>query len=324
MSNLERRRYRWAALVWCLQAVDTATPKFAATPDRPSRRTPAQELKVRLTRTLNSTKLAMPLFEDLTTPQPFALVETWRQIAKAAVLAEHDFAAVRGRLTDDERDLVLTRTPRWSPAHSSYLTVATATSPAGQQYANPDAFSARPPTSRTRPPTTFSSVTGSTSGARRAPSALIEGGPDPGFEGVLQAQHNMLVHLSRPPNALNLRRVLHSQRLISHESARRAQDVAPNLIDNWLERERTYQHLVAETRNLTGLLGNGSPAAAEAANAVTRFERLNADDITCNPERFRDLNQFHPHRCTHRFSHRRRRGRKPLLRPRAHAGAQRT
>ena len=109
---------------------------------------------------------------------------------------------------------------------------------------------------------------------------------------MLHAQPNPLVHLSRPPRPLNLRRVLHSQRLISHESARRAQDVAPNLIDNWLERERTYQHLVAETRNLTGLLGNGSPAAAEAANAVTRFERLNADDITCNPERFRDLNQL--------------------------------
>ena len=76
---------------------------------------------------------------------------------------------------------------------------------------------------------------------------------------MLQAQHNMLVHLGKPPNALNLRRILDGQRIVSHEAARRAPEVAPELIEKWLQREQTYQALVDETRNLGGLVGDGGP-----------------------------------------------------------------
>ena len=38
------------------------------------------------------------------------------------------------------------------------------------------------------------------------------------------------------------------QRILSHEAARRAPNVAPELIEKWLEREQTYKKLIDETR----------------------------------------------------------------------------
>jgi hypothetical protein len=125
----------------------------------------------------------------------------------------------------------------------------------------------------------------------RPPPAAIDGGPLPGIGGVLQAEHNMLVHLAEFPNALNLRRVLNGQRILSHEAARCAPRVAPHLIDRWLEREQVYQHLTWEARNLGGLVGAGAPAATEAANAIGRLRHIRAEEIT-SPEPLIDLNRL--------------------------------
>ena len=125
----------------------------------------------------------------------------------------------------------------------------------------------------------------------RPPSALIKGGPLPGIGGVLQAQHNTLVHLGKPPNALNLRRVLEGQRILSHEAARRAPEAAPELVEKWLKREQTYQALVDETRNVAGLVGDGGYAAGEAANAVGRIRHLHVNHIT-EPSPLHDLDKL--------------------------------
>jgi hypothetical protein len=125
----------------------------------------------------------------------------------------------------------------------------------------------------------------------RPPSALIEGGPLPGIGGVLQAQHNMLVHLGRFPNMLNLRRVIDGQRIVSADAARLAPAVAPDLVDRWRERQQVYQQLTLETRNVGGLIGDGGAAAAEAANAVGRLRRVNVDEIV-GSEPLRDLNKL--------------------------------
>ena len=125
----------------------------------------------------------------------------------------------------------------------------------------------------------------------RAPSALIQGGPLPGIGGVLQAEHNMLVHLGSFPNALNLRRVIDGQRILSHEAARHAPHVAPELIEGWLEREQTYQRLSLETRSLGGLIGDGGYAAAEAASAVGRLRRVHVDELT-SADPLRDLDKL--------------------------------
>ena len=125
----------------------------------------------------------------------------------------------------------------------------------------------------------------------RAPSALIRGGPLPGIGGVLQAEHNMLVHLGNFPNALNLRRVIDGQRILSHEAARHAPHVAPELIEAWLEREQTYQRLSLEARSLGGLIGDGGYAAAEAASAVGRLRRVHVDELT-SADPLRDLDKL--------------------------------
>jgi hypothetical protein len=98
----------------------------------------------------------------------------------------------------------------------------------------------------------------------------------------------MLVHLGRFPTALNLRRVMDGQRILSHEGARLASNVAPDLIERWREREQVYQKLIYETRNVGGLVGSGGPAVAEAAKAVSRLRRIHADEIT-TAEPLRDL-----------------------------------
>ena len=81
------------------------------------------------------------------------------------------------------------------------------------------------------------------------------------------------------------------QRILSHEAARRAPNVAPDLIEKWLDREQTYKKLIDETRDVGGLVGSGGSAAAEAANAVGRLRHVHVDEIT-TPEPLRDLDKL--------------------------------
>lgn len=280
------QRYRYAALAWCLHAVVAADlrPGLEST----SSRGPAEELRFRLTRSINMSNADMPSLDDLSTPQDFAMVESWRQVARAAVLGEHDFPGLmdQGRLSHAEcmtvlkdaaevtRALVVldkryARTPGWIPIRErarldrAARVCATLARDVELEYAV-DQKGWRPP------------------------SATIDGGPLPGIGGVLQAEHNMLVHLGQFPTALNLRRVMDGQRILSHEAARRAPNVAPELIEKWLEREQTYKRLIDETRNVGGLVGHGGLAAAEAANAVGRLRRVHVDEIT-TPEPLHEL-----------------------------------
>jgi hypothetical protein len=283
------QRYRYAALAWCLHAVVTADSRPGL--ESMSSRGPGEELRLRLTRSLNMSNAAMPSLDELSKPQDFAMVESWRQVARAAVFGEHDFPGLmdQGRLSHAEcltvlkdaaevtRGLVLLdkrydNIPGWVPIrerarlHRAAQVCAVFAGNKEPDYAV-DQKGWRPP------------------------SATIDGGPLPGIGGVLQAEHNMLVHLAKFPTALNLRRVMDGQRILSHEAARRAPHVAPELIEKWLEREQTYKRLIDETRNVGGLVGNGGPAAAEAANAVGRLRRVHVDEIT-RPEPLRDLDKL--------------------------------
>ncbi|ABL81098.1 MULTISPECIES: hypothetical protein [unclassified Nocardioides] len=283
------QRYRYAALAWCLHAVVAADPRPGL--QDTSSRGPAEELRFRLTRSINMSNAGMPSLDDLSKPQDFAMVESWRQVARAAVFGEHDFPGLmdQGRLSYAERMTVLkdaaevTRglvvldkryenIPGWIPirerARLDRVAQACATF---ARDVEPDY-----------------SVDHK---GWRPPSATIDGGPLPGIGGVLQAEHNMLVHLSKFPTALNLRRVMDGQRIVSHEAARRAPNVAPELIEKWLEREQTYKRLIDETRDVGGLIGHGGLAAAEAANAVSRLRRVHVDEIS-TPEPLRDLDKL--------------------------------
>lgn len=119
--------------------------------------------------------------------------------------------------------------------------------------------------------------------------ATIDGPPLPGIGGVLQAAHNTLVGLAEFPNAHNLRLVLDSQRVLSHEAALRVRTVAPADADKWRAREQIYTTLVHEFRDLGGILGRGGAAAAEGANSVSRLRRLRRDAFNATkPQRHLD------------------------------------
>lgn len=283
------QRFRYATLAWCLHAVAAANPRPGL--EGTASRGAAEELRFRLTRSINMSSAGMPSVDELSKPQDFAMVESWRQVAGAAVLGEHDFPGLmdHGRLSHAEcltvlkdaaeiaRALVVLdkrydNIPGWIPIRErARLDRAAQVCAAFARGVEPD-YSVDQK-------------------GWRPPSATIDGGPLPGIGGVLQAEHNMLVHLSKFPNALNFRRVLDGQRILSHEAARRAPNVAPELIEKWLEREQTYKRLIDETRNVGGLVGDGGLAAAEAANAVARLRRVHVDEITA-PEPLRDLDKL--------------------------------
>jgi len=283
------QRYRYATLAWCLHAVAAADPRAGL--EGTSSRGPAEELRFRLMRSINMSNAGMPSLDELSKPQDFAMVESWRQLARAAVLGEHDFPGFmdHGRLSHGEcltvlkdaaevtRGLVVLdkrydNIPGWIPIRErARLDRAAQVCSVFAQGVEPD-YSVDQK-------------------GWRPPAATIDGGPLPGIGGVLQAEHNMLVHLSKFPIALNLRRVMDGQRILSHEAARRAPNVAPELIEKWLEREQTYKRLIDETRNIGGLVGHGGLAAAEAANAVSRLRRIHVDEIT-RPEPLHDLDKL--------------------------------
>jgi hypothetical protein len=285
------QRYRYAALAWCLHAAAAANPRINLEGTSARSRGPAEELRYRLRQSINFSNAGLPPLNELSTRQEFPMVESWRQVARAGVLGEHDFPGLMdyGRMSSAQcmtvlkdaaevtRALVVLdkryeKIPGWIPIRErGRLDRAAQVCAVFAGYDEPDY-----------------SVDHK---GWRPPPATINGGPLPGIGGVLQAEHNMLVHLAQFPNALNLRRVMDGQRILSHEAARRAPKVAPELIEKWLEREQTYRRLIDETRNVGGLVGKGGLAAAEAANAVGRLRHVHVDEVT-SPEPLRDLDKL--------------------------------
>lgn len=287
------QRFRWAILMWCLQAVAAANPGGKLAQMTVRYRRPPDELHYRLAECLDVLKAGLPALEELTTPQEFPIVESWRQVAKAAVLGEHDFTAGpgRGALSHGQRMAILKDAAEITQA----LVVL------DRRYDQIPGWQTIPGRGRGRLDRAAKACAAFAEAGEpdlsvdrhgwRPLSALIEGGPLPGIGGVLQAQHNMLVHLGRFPNMLNLRRVLDGQRIVSAEAARFAPGVAPDLVERWCEREHVYQQLIVQTRNGGGLIGDGGAAAAEAANAVGRLRQVSVDEIA-GAEPLRELSKL--------------------------------
>jgi hypothetical protein len=98
--------------------------------------------------------------------------------------------------------------------------------------------------------------------------------PSSGIQAVVRAEQRLLAGLDRLPTALNLRRIIDSQRALSHHLARRVTDDEPESSSKWAERATTYTHLFAQTRNLGGLVGDGAAAAAAGATALTHLREV--------------------------------------------------
>lgn len=262
-------RYRHSALLWCLQAVRAANPRMNLQGTSTRTRGPVEELRHRLDVAIADSS-GLPALEELTTEQPFAMVESWRRVARASALGEHDFDAGLGygRLSeaqcrtllkdaaDAARALVgldrrYSNIPGWqSLKDGGWLGRAAETCATFAGYDEPDyTIDLRGWQSR---------------------RTLVEGPGLPGLTGVLQAQHNLLVHLGEFPDAKSLRLVLDSQRIVSRD----ASTFDPPAATVWTRRASTYLRLIRATHDIGGMVGNGGHAAGEAALAASRVDQF--------------------------------------------------
>lgn len=274
LTGEQIRRYRYGVLLWCHQAVATAGPEPSRALTDARTRAPAHELRYRLEQALQHDDAGLAPSEQLTIAQPFELVDLWRTAARAAALGEHDFAAVARSARFDSAQamallldaaetasalVVLDRRygniPRWQSLHrGGFLAAASAAC---------TALAAR------------SNLDYSIDILGWRPHASVTGGPaKPGIAGVVQAEHNLLIHLDRLPTALNLKYVIDSQRALSSALAGRIVTTTPAVADSCRARALAYSRVFGLLRNVGGLIGDGGDAAAQGAIAVSRLQHI--------------------------------------------------
>ncbi|NLD76909.1 MAG: hypothetical protein GX643_09610 [Acidimicrobiales bacterium] len=262
-------RYRNGILTWCHQGLTAA-----ADPHSGRAGGPAEELRYRLHASLGGDTAGPPSMSELTTEQAFPLIELWRHAARAAALGEHDFTAGAGygrlstaqslALVHDAAEITravltldrhYTHIPGWQQVtHHRHLTLAAEACADYTRYRDQDY------TLEQRGWT--------------PPAQLIDGPGLDGVAGVLQAQHNLRLHLNTLPDAHSLRVVIDSQRIVSLHAARQLTSSNPEGAARWEHRCDVYGRLVRSTRDLAGTIGNGGPAAGQGALAAGRAQHL--------------------------------------------------
>jgi hypothetical protein len=272
-------RYRHAVLVWCHQAMRAANPRINLEGSTGRTRGPAEELRYRLDSAVNADPAGLPTLEELVTGQRFELVDLWRQAARACALGEHDFDAGvgYGRLSEAQCLTVI----------HDVAEIARALVGLDRRYANiPGWQQLKDPGRLGRAAEVCAAYSGygeaDYSVDRRGwkpPARLIDGPGLPGIAGVLQAQHNLLIHLIKFPDAQSLRVVMDSQRIVSREVAHRLTEHDPDLAARWERRAETYGRLVHQTRDIGGLYGNGGPAAGQGSVAAARMQKLPTEGL---------------------------------------------
>lgn len=273
-------RYRHTVLTWCHQAMQAANPRINLTGTSARTRGPAEELRYRLKAAINADPAGLPTMEELVTGQRFEMVDLWRQAARACALGEHDFDAGvgYGRLSEAECMTVI---------HDA-AEITRALVGLDRRYSNiPGWKQLKDPRRLGRAAEVCAAYSGygdpDYSVDRRgwkSPTRPIDGPGMPGITGVLQAQHNLLLHLIKFFDAPSLRVVMDSQRIVSLEAARRLTDSNPELAARWQRRAETYGHLVHQTRDVGGLYGKGGLAAGQASVAAARMQKLPDDGLS--------------------------------------------
>lgn len=271
-------RYRHGVLVWCLQAVHAANPGISLEGASARSRGPVEELRLRLDSAAKHSAAGLPSMAELTTAQGFPMVENWRQTARAAAMGEQDFDAGvgHGRLSNAQCMTVL----------KDAADVARALVGLDRRYSNIPGWKSLTGRGRlgraAEACATLAGVGGpdyavDLRGWRPAPTT-IEGPAPPGMAGVLQAEHNLSAHLTAFPDARSLRVVLDSQRVVSRAAATLIESTDPERAGQWRRRETTFARLISGTRDIGGEVGNGAPAAVQAAVAASRIQRLTPDE----------------------------------------------
>lgn len=278
LIGLQLGRYRHAVLVWTLEAVRAVDPRpHVPLTDRRDR-SPATQLQTRLTAAVRKSG-PRPSIEELNSPQRYPMLMAWQTAARAATLGEHDFglAISFSSLTEDQIRTVL----------KDAATITAALLVLDRRYTTTPAW--RPLTNRTRLAEAAdrcialadATATDPTVDSRgwRPRSRLIDGPLSPGFEGVLQAHHNLLVSLDSIPNAWDLRRIVTFQLTVSRTIAELAEAGEFELSRPARRREQTYERLQQRLREIYGQAGHGAQAVSRAYIAAESTKRLTRDDL---------------------------------------------
>ena len=280
--GVEIQCYRAALVTYCLEAVRAVTP--AANLENDERfRYPAVALRYRLEVTHAGLPQSTRLSSLLERRPHLELVQRWQGAARIAVEGERELATLRRSALSREQqaqilkdtavlvrglvalDLRYKHVPGWRLLeHQGRLlnaAVAIASKP-GALDPSVDALGWRPT------------------------PGIIEGPALPGLAGVLQAQHNTVVHLGHFPSAWNLRHVLVAQADLAQQAARVSRSVAPSSTSGFQERASLYRKLVSASRALGGEIGEGCFAALESAHAARRMRSVvapepNAEQLLC-------------------------------------------
>lgn len=281
------RQYRHTILAWCAQAVLAAKPLvFSASlpaPANPFRAasdagTAVGELARALHHAYDESSAGHASMQLLTTPSDNPLVEHWRHAARAAALAEHDTNGSAGaRLTAAQAEALV----------GDVAAVTQALVVLDRRYANTPGWEKLAQTGRLGWAALASGLDvslgqpdyGVDQAGWRPRTRTLRGPVRPGLLGVLQAEHNLLVRLRFFPNAMNLRRIVDSQRQLSGQLAPLAQRIDPQTAKRWTARAATYALILKQLRDIGGRLGTGGAAVAEAANATARLRAVPADTI---------------------------------------------
>lgn len=270
------RSYRRSVLTWCHQAMVHGDPNPKAEHSA-NLLEPPDRLRQSLGRVAAKNPAPLPRLEQLTTHQPVAVLESWRQTAKATALAEHDLAhgtgdgllshrewlTLVGDVADITRALLILdkryrHVPEWETLRGIRLLdryledcVLHVRERSGTLDSNLDWRGWRPPDPEVPPNA----------------EPIVH---------VIAAERRLLNSLGSVPSMANLRHLLTSQREVSHLAAIRTRDHDRELANRFHRREHAYGSLLRASRTTAGLLGTGAEATRHSADAVNRLVSVSA------------------------------------------------
>lgn len=288
------RRYRHTILTWCHQALIQADPNPKAARNL-EQYEPHDWLRRALGRLLDQTPDPLPSMVELTTLHQVPIVETWRQAAKAATLAEHDFDRGLGEGRLDHRE--------WLTLISDVADITKALHVLDHRYRH------LPGWERFKGVRWLDRYAEECSVLRHNRSGVPaysmdwrgwyrpqpEISPDADtITRVLAAEHRLLNSLKTVPSMANLRHLLTSQRELSNLAALRARDIAPEQAAEFRTREQNLAKVSRAARTAGGLAGTGAGATAHSAEAVRLLVTIPVGDpVKINA--FRNLDKLFRH-----------------------------
>lgn len=270
------RSFRHSVLIWCYQAMAHGDPNPKAEHSA-NLLEPPDRLRQSLGRVVAKNSASLPRLEQLTTHQPVAVLESWRQAAKSTALAEHDLAhgvgdgrlshrewlTLVGDVADITRALLILdkryrHVPEWEALRGLRLL---------DRYVDDCVVHVRERSGK---------LDFNLDWRGWHPSEPdVEPNAEP-IVHVIAAERRLLNSLGSVPSMANLRHLLTSQREVSHLAAIRTRDHDRELANRFQRREHAYGSLLRASRTAAGLLGAGAEATRHSADAVNRLVSISA------------------------------------------------